>query len=902
MKVSTQQSVASTPGLVWRRLLRIALVGCGVLLVSMAALLLLRPNLVQEGARQLEARWGYVFRAADAGLTEKWSIALGVYLRETLDGVPQIPELVLDVPFKEIRKIYAKRQEALERGILIQGTDDFVKGDIRLDGRTVPIKLRLKGDWNDHLAGRKWSFRVRVRGGDQLFGMRRFSLQNPNTRGFQAELLYFHVLNDYAVMTPRYSFANVTLNGDAMGLMAVEEFFAKELLEHRRRREGVIVRYDESLAWSAQDAITGEAVGWGGAFDSYRNAAVDGIGSAGIAESPALLRQYRVAEGLLRGFAERRLTASEVFDVDQLGAFLAVSDYFGAWHAVAWHNLRFYLNPVSLKLEPIGFDATLQDRFDDDRSVMNDEPVVADMLRDPRIWARYAAVLAELRERTTDGSLAAELREVEAQYLPILQTEFRMLGQFPLGYLGPRVDALTERAQRVARADDDSHLRFVDPREREQYPVLAHFGLLAGPPAELRIDSAVPKAVTVTAVDWVNPAGTRVAAVADGMLPLTLSPRGIGADPETRLLALLAAPNADGARLEIRAGLTGRDWTNTYTADEIFPALDEVPLPRVNLAALRKLEYVELNEATGSARLRAGSWVVERTLVLPSGWSLQAGPGTQLTFAADAGLLVSGTVSLVGTAADPVRLGARPAGTWLGLVVMNAPGRSRLEHVVVSDTSSVATADWVLTGGANFYYSDVDIVQSEFLESAGEDALNIIHSDFALVDSLIAGTASDAFDADFARGRVSGSTFRDIGRAGGGDAIDVSGSEVEVVGVTFVDVSDKALSVGERSSMAARELEFTNVGTGAAAKDGSRLELSAARIAGASFAGLTAYIKKPEYGPAKISAQDVTMSAVATAALAQTDSVIELDGALVPTQDVDVDALYETIMRPGLRK
>ena len=151
-----------------------------------------------------------------------------------------------------------------------------------------------------------------------------------------------------------------------MGLMALEEFFAKELLEFNRRREGVIVRFDESLAWSARDAMSGENNGWGGAFDHFSNSQVDGIGSSRIAESPALSKQYAIAAGLLNGFVEKRLTASEVFDARQMGAFIAVADYFGSWHAIAWHNMRFYLNPITLRLEPIPFDATLQDRFDGD--------------------------------------------------------------------------------------------------------------------------------------------------------------------------------------------------------------------------------------------------------------------------------------------------------------------------------------------------------------------------------------------------------------------------------------------------------------------------------------------------------------------------------------------------------
>ena len=44
-----------------------------------------------------------------------------------------------------------------------------------------------------------------------------------------------------------------------------------------------------------------------------------------------------------------------------MGRFLAVAEMWGAWHVLRWHNIRFYVNPVTLKLEPIAFDANTGD-------------------------------------------------------------------------------------------------------------------------------------------------------------------------------------------------------------------------------------------------------------------------------------------------------------------------------------------------------------------------------------------------------------------------------------------------------------------------------------------------------------------------------------------------------------
>lgn len=866
----------------------------GVLLAIAA--LVVQPEFTQRAAAKLEQRWGYAFRSVDAGLMEQWSIALGVYLREALDGMPEIPELVIDVPFKEISKIYAKREEALERGILVQGPDDFVKGEVRLGERFVPVKLRLKGDWNDHLAGRKWSFRIRTRGGDQLLGMRRFSIQNPATRGYQAEPMFFDVLKRYDVLSPRYSFAQVTLNGESMGLMALEEFFAKELLESSRRREGVIVRFDESNVWDSRDSITGDPVGWGGAFDDYRNARVDAFGSAKIAESPVLAKQYAVARSLLNGFVDGTRTASAVFDADRLGAYIAVADLFGSWHAVAWHNLRFYLNPVTLKLEPIAFDATLIERFEDQRSVVSDEPMMIELLRDPIMFARYMAVLDELDMLLESGELEAQLRATENLYLPLLRTEFRMLGRFPTDYLRPRLDALLEKARAVAAGEE--RYWFLDPREQTQYTLLAHFS--HDPVAEQLIaETAVPRATEVRRVEWVaNDSDRRAAAVPSESLPLTLPARGIGAAPERIALPLLPPPaESETWRLEIAVGFVDREWSQWHAATPRSAQLTGMPLPQVSDP--NALPFIELSAGTWS--FTAGDWRIERDLVTPPGVTVVIPAGTTLRIAPDALILVNGPLQVLGD--EDARVKFLPAtDSWPGLVVMNAGGPSVVRYGEFRSTHSVSTDNWTLTGGVNFYASDVTISDTLFADSRGEDALNIISSRYELNNITVDGTVSDAFDGDFTEGAVNGGLFTNIGSAGGGDAVDVSGSNIAVNGTRFVVVADKALSVGERSTMQATGVAIAKVGTGAAAKDGSRLEISDSNIDGATFAGMTAYIKKPEYGPAEIRAEGVAIVATERPVLVQTGSRASVDGEEVVAEDVDVDALYETVMRPGLRR
>ena len=516
------------------------------------------------------------FRNYDPSLADKWSIAIGSYLREAIDGIPAVPELIIDVPFKGMTKIYAKREAALERGILVQGDDDFVKGKVRIDSRTVPIKLRLKGDWNDHLAGRKWSFRVQVRDGEELFGMRVFSIQGPRTRGFQSELIFHELARRFDIIAPRNLFVNVSINGDSMGLMQVEEFFAKEMLESNRRKEGVIIRFDESLAWETLD--DGQI---NGPFASYTNAPIDAFGSGKIAESPDLLRQYKLATGLLRGLIDGKLAPSEVFDVQRMAAYIAICDFLGSWHALVWHNLRFYLNPISMRLEPISFDADLHEGLTDDTSVISymsatSEPMMVDIMRDPVMWEAYTKVLAQLATMTRDGEIAELIDGVEAEHLAVLRSETRMLGNFPKQYLQPRVDTLLNRAMAATgKGAANPNLLVGTRKDREEYPVLAHFGVLQVEERPfLQIENAIPRDVIVRSAVWIKTnSEQRQNAVQEGVLPVVLPPRGIGSKGRRVMVKLNAPPDPEGWTLQVSASLFGRNWQLTSQAVPIYPAL-----------------------------------------------------------------------------------------------------------------------------------------------------------------------------------------------------------------------------------------------------------------------------------------------------------------------------------------
>ncbi|MGK0352162.1 MAG: hypothetical protein ACJAYX_002845 [Planctomycetota bacterium] len=793
----------------------------------------------------------------------------------------EVPHLRLDVKLKHMQRILGKRREALAAGLLETGSRDMVPGALTVGGRTVKVKLRLKGDWTDHLMGDKWSYRIEVRGDEHVFGMRRFSIQAPETRGYQGEPVYFRALQALGVVVPRYRFVEVTLNGTRIGRMALEEHVGRELLEHSERRDSAIVQFDESLVFHG--------------VDDYRVAPIIVFEPGRLAKSPSLSAHRDTARALLHGFVRGTLRPSQVFRVDELAAYLAAAELFGSHHCLRWHNLRFYFDPVYGRLGPIGYDGNLHERQLPTTSVTDNEPIVRRMLADPLVREAFQKSLSNLCGSVLDGSFIAPLRELDRRLVRELQADYLMLD--PMRWQG-----LVERARlRVDTNGGDAQTHRPHNRVAARHvPLHARAWLVTGDNhLTLELANALDKAVQVTGLVWRKRRGPSRDELSCGLrgsrLPLKLAPQRRHGATHVRSVQCDEPPGGqiDAFELVVETRL-GNGTMRSTIAIPAPPVVTRPPVPSSTVAEqLRQHAFLSLDPDGVTLRVKTGDWLVDGSIIVPFGNKLSMTAGTRLQFAAHGALVAHGPVHISGEAGRPVDLGPADGIGWRGVAVLDPGVPVAWRHATVRNTTGVAFPGWQLTGGVSFIGADVILRNVTLDGSTAEDALNVVGGSFELNELRVMNTRSDAFDADFANGTVHKGEFTSIG----GDAIDVSGSVVEVDGTRFDNVRDKALSIGERSSMRARGVHIGRAGTGAASKDGSLLELRDATIDAAEHFALAAYIKKPEFGVAEIRAERVRMGGSAVRAVAQLGSTIVIDGVAVVAQDLDVDALYASIMQ-----
>ena len=167
--------------------------------------------------------------------------------------------------------------------------------------------------------------------------------------------------------------------------------------------------------------------------------------------------------------------------------------------------------------------------------------------------------------------------------------------------------------------------------------------------------------------------------------------------------------------------------------------------------------------------------------------------------------------------------------------------------------------------------------------------MNIISSSFLISDCNFSYCLSDAFDGDFVIGELTGCKFEQIE----GDGVDFSGSVVTVKNSIFNDITDKAISVGEKSVVTVKNCEIDTVSFGVVSKDSSETKIeSGTMITNASTAAFSAFQKKESFGPASIRIFNPQLLQCKEDFLIQKKSHGVINNQIVPTTDFEVSQLY----------
>jgi hypothetical protein len=776
------------------------------------------------------------------------------------------------------------RTTALKAGVLRDTHRDKVKGKLVVNGDTMKIKLRLKGDLQDHWSHEnQWSFRVWIRGNNAYDGITKFEFQRPERRKDLNEWFFHEILKDQGILALRYKFVQAYINDVNVGIYAIEENYRKELIENNKRRSGVTFRFNCSKYWHYK---------YGAHPDRLIGAPIEPYSIGDLTEENPLFQQFLTAKALIERWTTGELKLGEVFDLGLLAKYFSVVDLYGGQHGAWLDNMKFYYNPVTSLIEPIGHDNSTMvylasSKLLDGRKLLGErrlltteeEPMNFNELNSDFINLWYDRIFADEEfYKHYIGSLESIsnehwLNSFLDTLAPKLADAERIIGVNQPNYKFSGADVIKANAKFIRGF-------LTPPNGIETY--LAEVDTTTGKVAfQVRNTHFSPF--------YINQIFYKDSVIHQLEKPILVQSNSKSANTavefELVLPQILVRKKKFTERVKVGYSMIG--GTEAFVSTP-FPWSESSFAKATAILKARKSNYNEfsfLEIKSESVTIPAGKWTISKLLTIDASKALLVLPGADITLTNGASILCYGGVEMIGTSHNPISIHAKNEGQ--GLAVINSKKHSQLSNVNFFGLQRFKIDSWELPASVTFYNSNVTIDQCKFEKNlVGDDYLNIFRSEFMLSNSEFKNCLADAFDGDFINGTINQVTFNNVGN----DGIDFSGSSIKVNKVSFNGVGDKAISVGERSQLSAQNVSIINAEIGINSKDASVVNVSETTIDSTRIP-LIAFMKKAEYGASSIYAENVTMRNFESSYMLEGKSQIVIDGEVKPATHENVKSL-----------
>ena len=796
--------------------------------------------------------------------------------------------IVIDIKNQDFQKLAYLRQVALKKGKIVTEEGSYVRARITTNGKSVKAKIRLKGDVVNHLQGDKWSLRVKVTGNDSIFGMKRLSIQDPKRSGYIFEWILHQLYKYEGLISLRYKFVDVVINGKNMGVYALEESFSKELIENNKRREGPILKWDESHLWDGSSDNPGSAKS---EADIFFCSDIDIFRANKTLSSDVLRTNYHIARQLMENFRNSKIELAEIFDVKQLATLYALTNLSCSNHALRWKNIRFYYNPITNKLEPIGYNAYSEQRWLgtlgtgynllwENNFVLFSTAVPQYqnlILKNEDFMSLYMKTLERMSNKAyldrffqhIDGDLKEKLSILYRDYPGFVFNKKDYYTNQKLIYemLNPSIPAKL-KIVRDNKSSGNENIKFL----------VANTGFLPIELVSLHISTSSKADIYQLGHD-----------ILQGKRPSR--PIEYHELHFSKLTEIKLAEN-EVVKFVLVYHIIGLDRVLTCNTDSLQIGISNIPtITSDNLqVTLANNNILQVDAQNHVIKIRPGTWQLNQNLIVPCGFKVMCSEGTSLSLMNSAKIISYSPIEFIGSKHKPITINSADS-TGQGLVVIKAGQESILEYVNFEYLEKPVQNGWQLTGAITFYESPVRISNCRFTDNKnGDDFLNTVRSDFEIKNSVFDSSVADAFDSDFCKGKIIESSFINCGN----DAIDVSGSVITLENININGTGDKGISVGEKSSISANHITINDANIAIASKDSSKITINGIDIRNSKI-GFTAFQKKSEYGPASISANELELENIDTPYLIETDSHLTVDGEMIkPIHDNVKKILYPT--------
>ena len=796
-------------------------------------------------------------------------------------------KFLIDIKYRDYQKILEDRNQGLKDFRVTDDSYQWVKAKLTFDGKKRDIKIKLKGVHEDHWNHPfKWSFKIKSEEGN-IYGMKRFSIQSPSTRGYLFEWIFMKSLEYENLISHRIEFINPIINGNNYGIYLLEEQHSKELIENNKRREGPIIGFDKNL-W-IYEANNSDKLGANSLKESFLRSEISPVQFKDDQFGTQQEVYLNKAISLLSSFRKQELPLNEIFDIDQLAKVMALKAILGAIE-FDWRDLKFYYNPITNLLEPIAREIHVDlnqselnnwwvDSSSENFTHSPDQEYFLSLLySDFQFYEKYLEQLSIMSKPDYLTKIINKNYKEYFKYKTLLKKNYPTAGIFSEEYIKKYQKIIANTLEPI----QGININLIKINSKNKL--------------ELNVSNLQRLPVKVIGIEfdkkyfYLN--NTEI-----------ISGKKINKNIENTFIEINCENKfceKDNLKdVKILYKILGQNKIksakiNFWNDSKKFVSFQK---EKESLSSLKEFDFIKIKD--DKIIISQGSWEIKKRLIIPKNYQLIIGPNTEIIFYESGQIISFSPIICIGSPAEKITIKTKYSkannDNGNNILVLNTNEPSIFNHVIFSNLSAPkSNLGEGITGSINFYDADVRINNSLFQNNLfGDDFLNIINSNFSIKNSYFKEVIADAIDIDFGQGIIENLNILNTGN----DGIDFSGSFAQLDNIFIEQAGDKGISLGENSKIIVQNLFVKNSRIGIASKDNSKLFANLIKLENLEI-GIAAYQKKPEFGPGEIIVKDIIFENNKKNHMIQKNSKLNIDEREIPFYNcenklIDCKIFYE---------
>ncbi|OFX17009.1 MAG: hypothetical protein A2033_04630 [Bacteroidetes bacterium GWA2_31_9] len=722
----------------------------------------------------------------------------------------EIPIVYLEISDENYSKLEKQRKKRLEKvksskNFVSQGSWKDIKATIKYNENEYEIKLRIRGDMpsNYNRGLENCSYRFDITDDSYLFGKKKLSLVRPFLENNFYSYIFSGFLENEGFISTDAHFVRLYLNGKENGIYILQEGFSKELVESSEYREGVILRFKN------------DCMDCNLTYNNNGFPELDAYSEKKIVKDTVLANIFARALLKMNLLKSEQISASQCFNVSKFAKYIALCDMFLAHHSMTCHNVKLYFNPVNDKFEPIAWDPSSFVRYKVSLPIQKGfNDYAGKNYNNKHTYPLYPFLFSDtVFIKAFNNELYKYANDTSIMH-------FISLNQNLMNNLDPELYRQSYQPQFnpdliVGNIKDIKNNFTTDNRLTAR--LFYNEGILM-------VRSNIPLAIKITEI------------YLDSLTKIDINKIIMPYQYDTIVIPKKFI-RTDDKKFTLYSTIYGLDLKQKYRG-RIFPKVD-------NSKSVLVSEYFDkslfnIREQNKTISFKQKSIELLNDIYIPSGYKVIIEEGSNIKLKNNSNIYCESAVFAKGNKSNNIIFSSYGTG---GILIKNTNEKSEFVNVTFNNLNNPEDNNWTVTGAITFYEADVQFTNCTIKNNKSEDALNIIRSNFVIDSCTISSTFSDAIDIDFGKGVIKNSSINNTGN----DALDFSGSEIEILNVNLFDISDKAVSSGEKSNVYADNITINNAFIGLASKDESKFIAKNIKISNSKYSA-TVYQKKGEFG------------------------------------------------------